>query len=157
MGFKDLYDDQNFTDVTLATNDGENVKAHRNIICSISPVFKAILLSSNKMQPIIYLRGIANQSLRYLIRFIYLGQVEVFQEHLEDFMETAKELQIEGLCGYDIDNSDNSRNSLNNKVETVDTEVSIDKNEASFVKLADDSSEIEQSIQIFLATMTLIW
>ena len=114
---KNLYDDQYFADVTLATRDGKHVKAHRNIISSISPVLKAILLTSNQMQPIIYLKGITDQALRSLIRFVYLGQVEVKQEHLEDFMETAGELQIEGLCRNDTDNShtmpDDSVNSFN--------------------------------------------
>ena len=139
---KDLYNDQDFTDVTLATRDGEHITAHRNIISSISPVFKKILLTSNQLQPIIYLRGVTEQSLRSLIRFIYLGQVEVYQEHLDDFMETARELQIEGLCNNDTETSDDNGHSLEDKLETEDTKV--DKNEASIHQLTDETSDIKQ-------------
>ena len=36
-------------------------------------------------------------TLRSLVNFIYLGQAEIEQEHLETFLAAAKELEIKGL------------------------------------------------------------
>ena len=49
-----------FTDVTLVTDDKKTIKAHRNILSACSPVFKNILQMeiTNNTHPIIYLRGI---------------------------------------------------------------------------------------------------
>ena len=96
--FNNLYLDQDFTDVTLATKDGKQIKAHRNILSSVSPFFKTILLANPHAHPLLYLKGVKNISLQSIIKFIYLGHAEVYQENLEDFMNTADDLEISGLC-----------------------------------------------------------
>ena len=48
-----------FADVTLVTDDKQQIMAHRNILSACSPVFKSILqIDSNNSNPVIYLRGI---------------------------------------------------------------------------------------------------
>ena len=96
--FRNLYLDQDFTDVTLATKDGKQIKAHRNILSSISPLLKTILLANPHQHPLLYFKGVKNNSLQSIMKFIYLGQAEVYQENLEDFMNAADDLEIAGLC-----------------------------------------------------------
>jgi DNA-directed RNA polymerase subunit RPC12/RpoP len=89
--------DDSFFDVTLATNGGF-VKAHRLILAASSPLFKNTLLGMRHIQdPILYMRGVEQEDLRMIIGFIYEGQVQVAQEHMEALLKVAKDLQIKGL------------------------------------------------------------
>merc|ERR1719470_803194 len=94
-----LISDQEFTDVTLACGDGQQIKAHKVILSSSSPFFKNILVKNPHQHPLVYLRGVSHHQLRCILEFIYLGQTEVDQNNLADFMMAAKELQIKGLIG----------------------------------------------------------
>jgi len=103
--FKRLYIDQDFADVTLATKDGAQIKAHRNILASVSPFFKTLLLANPHAHPLLYLKGVKNSSLKFIIKFIYLGQVEIYKADLDDFMNAAEELEISGLYKSDVNES----------------------------------------------------
>ena len=48
---------EDYSDVTLVTEDKKQIKAHINILSACSPVFKDILKDRNN-SPIMYLRGI---------------------------------------------------------------------------------------------------
>ena len=95
--FNDLFGDQNFADVTLACDDGKQIKAHKVILASSSLFFKTILLQNPHQHPLLYLKGIKLRELESIARFIYFGEVEVDHSSLEDFMAAAKDLQIKGL------------------------------------------------------------
>ena len=96
---KNLVSDKEFTDVTLACGDGQQIKAHKVILSSCSPFFRNILVKNPHQHPIVYLKGVSYHQLRYILEFIYLGQTEVDQDSLNDFMLVAKDLQIKGLIG----------------------------------------------------------
>ena len=102
--FQDLYTTQELSDVTLACDDGMQVKAHKIILISCSQFFQNILLRNPHNHPLVYLKGVGYQVLKNIIRFIYLGQTDVDQDLLEQFMETAKELKIKGLCENETPN-----------------------------------------------------
>ena len=54
---KELFEDQDFVNVTLATEDGE-VRAHKAVLSSGSPFFKNILLKHPHQDPLLYLMGV---------------------------------------------------------------------------------------------------
>ena len=95
--FRNLHNDENFTDVTLACPDGSQVKGHKVILSSSSPFFKNILLLNPHQHPLLVLKGVDIGALRSLMQFIYCGEVEIQNENLVKFLEAANELQIEGL------------------------------------------------------------
>ena len=95
--FKELWKDQDFTDVTLATADDQQIRAHKVILSSCSPFFKNILLKNSNSNLILYLKDIHNEDHEMVLKFIYLGQCEVGQEDLVKFLDIGKELQIKGL------------------------------------------------------------
>ena len=95
--FKDLYTDTDFTDVTLATDDDKQIKAHKVILSSCSSFFRRILLNNPHQHPLLYLKGVKFAQLKSIIQFIYLGQAEVNQDDIQNFMESAKDLEIKGL------------------------------------------------------------
>ena len=82
--FKNLLNDTDFTDVTLACEDGKQIKSHKVILSACSPFFKDILVQNPHAHPLLYLKGISHSQLRNLLNFAYLGETEVAQENLED-------------------------------------------------------------------------
>jgi len=54
--FKDLMESQEFSDVTLVSDDQHQYKVHKFILSACSNVFKKIL-TSNPLNTSIYLRG----------------------------------------------------------------------------------------------------
>ena len=95
---QDMMKFNDFTDVTLITDDKKAIRAHRNILSANSPVFKNIfLMETNSNHPIIYLRGIKLSDLESILEFIYLGEVSVQEESIDEFYSVAKNLEIKEL------------------------------------------------------------
>ena len=92
-----LWNDQDFTDVTLATADYQQIRAHKVILSSSSEFFRNIFLKNPHKNPLIYLKGIRYKELVMVIKFIYLGQCEVGQYELENVLSTGKDLEVRGL------------------------------------------------------------
>ena len=76
-----------FADVTLVTDDKQQIRAHRNILSAASPVFKNILqVDSSNTNPFIYLRGIQQSEMESIIQFIYLGEAKFYEERMKEFL-----------------------------------------------------------------------
>ena len=90
--FQALYTDKDFTDVTLATEDGRQLKAHKVILSSCSSFFKKILLNNPHQHILLFLKGVRYSQLKSVLQFIYLGQAEVEQEDLQKIFK-FKDLQ----------------------------------------------------------------
>ena len=86
-----------FTDVTLISDDKVQFSAHRILLSSCSNVFDFILKDSNQANPLIYLSGITSANLGFILDFIYNGEVNLYQEQLDSFLKSAKQLEIDGL------------------------------------------------------------
>ena len=92
-----LRQEQEYCDVTLACDDGSLIEAHKIILSAGSPLFRDILKKSKHPSPFIYLKGISKANLDNVLDFLYNGQVNILQEDLNKFLETAQELQVKGL------------------------------------------------------------
>merc|ERR1712129_668934 len=97
--FGTLRDDMEFTDVTLACEDGQQLQAHKVILASSSPFFLNLLRRNKHPHPLIYMRGLNSEDLLAMIDFLYCGEANVYQENLESFLAVAEELQLKGLMG----------------------------------------------------------
>ena len=95
--FKNLREDNDFNDVTLACEDGLQVEAHKVVLAAASPVFQNLLRKNKHTHPLIYMRGMKSGDLLGIIDFMYGGEANVFQEHLDSFLAIAEELQLTGL------------------------------------------------------------
>ena len=97
--YRKLINDKHFVDVTLVCDDNRQVKAHKVVLSSSSPVLEQILIANPHKHPLIYLHKVKYSCLQSLMKYIYLGQTEVAEAELKDFMRIAEELQINGLKG----------------------------------------------------------
>merc|ERR1719370_2875505 len=95
--FADLRGGGHFSDVTLVSEDGQVVKAHKVLLSATSPLLEAILKSQDHSKPLIFMRGVHTDVLNSLLDFIYFGQVEITGGQLEEFMSLAGDLKVKGL------------------------------------------------------------
>ena len=98
--FRDLLKENYFVDVTLACEDGQQVKPHKVILSYSSLFFKNILIKNLHPKPLILLAGIKFEDLNALITFIYLGEVSLAENDLGSFLHASEVLKIEGLSNY---------------------------------------------------------
>ena len=99
FSFGSLREDNNFADVTLACEDGQQVEAHKVILAASSPFFKTLLERNKHPHPLIYMRGAKSSNLLAVLDFLYRGEASVFQDDLDSFLTIAGELQLKGLVG----------------------------------------------------------
>ena len=94
---RSLHANNKFTDVTLACEDGKQLRAHKIILSSASVVFDKILMEYSDSNPLIYFGDTSYEHIEYIIRFVYLGEVSVPETELQPFMETVSKFKINGL------------------------------------------------------------
>eukprot|EP00092_Neocalanus_flemingeri_P004301 GFUD01004624.1.p1 GENE.GFUD01004624.1~~GFUD01004624.1.p1 ORF type:complete len:324 (+),score=77.62 GFUD01004624.1:85-972(+) len=97
MAFKELKEDKDFFDVTLACNGDRQLQAHKVILSACSPFFRNILKKNPHQHPLIYLKGVLYEELVSVLNFMYHGEVNVAQEDLTSFLAVAEELKVKGL------------------------------------------------------------
>merc|ERR1719154_235603 len=95
---KELMMNEDFSDITLVTEDKEQIKANINILSACSQVFRDILKKDKNSSPIMYLRGIQYSELESIMQFIYLGEATFYEERMDEFLAVAKSLEIKELC-----------------------------------------------------------
>ena len=88
-----------FVDVTLVSEDGEQVEAHKVILAASSPFFRNLLKKKKHAHPLIFMRGVKSEELEAIIDFLYNGEANVFQQNLESFLALAEQFQLKGLTG----------------------------------------------------------
>ena len=95
--FGSLRNDKEFTNVTLASEDGQEIEAHKVILAASSPFFEKILQKSKHPHPLIYLRGFQSKIILSVLDFLYLGEANVYQEDFDSFLAIAEEIQLKGF------------------------------------------------------------
>ena len=101
QSLSDLRKDTDFADVTLISDDKMKFLAHKILLSSCSNTFKMILKENSNSKSLLYLGGVSSVNLGYLLEYIYHGEVNLYQGHLDSFLESARNLEIEGLIGQE--------------------------------------------------------
>ena len=97
VAFRELREDKDFFDVTLACCDGEQLQAHKVILSACSAFFRNVLRRNPHAHPLLYLKGVKHQDLKSILDFMYHGEVNVAQDNLNSFLGVAEELKVKGL------------------------------------------------------------
>ena len=113
----ELRNDSDLADVTLISEDKVKFSAHKLLLSSCSNMFKLILKGTNHANPLLYLGGVSSVNLGFILDYIYHGQVNLYQEQLDSFLESAQKLEVEGLLGDNQDNHTLNRSEEHNPVE----------------------------------------
>ena len=78
VAFREIRDDKDFFDVTLACEGEEQLSAHKVILAACSPFFRAILRRNQHQHPLLYLKGVSYSDLQSVLSFMYHGLVYFF-------------------------------------------------------------------------------
>ena len=105
--FRKLWTSDHFYDVTLVSDDQQQVSAHKVVLASSSEYFKNILTSNKHSHPMLCLNGVSSSEMKNILDFIYNGEIQLYQDHLDQFLAIAQRFQLEGLIqGSDENNPD---------------------------------------------------
>ena len=103
QSFSVLRREEDFYDVTLVSDDQTQIPAHKLVLSASSHFFKSILKRNSHSHPLLYLSGVDSKSLGFVLDYIYQGEVQIYQHELDNFLETAEKLEIEGLLTNEED------------------------------------------------------
>ena len=110
--FQQLRLENEFADVTLVCENNEQIEAHKVILSAASPFFRTILTQNKHPHPLIYMKGIKANYLAAIVDFIYNGEVNIYQENLNDYLIIAEDLKVKGLSRLAMEN----KKSISNKI-----------------------------------------
>ena len=88
VAFRELRDDKDLFDVTLACDD-EQIQSHKMILSACSPFFQNILRRNPHHYPLLYLKGVKYTDLQAVLNFMYHGELSIAQEELNSFLAVA--------------------------------------------------------------------
>ena len=164
--FRSLRKETDFFDVTLVSDDEIHWNGHKLVLSACSGFFKSIIKKSSSPHPMIYLSGISSRNLEFIMDYIYQGEVQIFQEQLDDFLEVAQKLKIAGLINTNTDYKEvkqENKITRNNPEKSKDTQENeyFDSSAVSMANLIEeprfqveklklpsmDTTELDQKIQ----------
>lgn len=87
---------ERLVDVTLAA-EGQFINVHRIVLFACSQYFEELLSQLPDKQAVIFLKDVKFADLKALVDYMYRGEVNVSQDRLEIFLQTADSLKIKGL------------------------------------------------------------
>ncbi|XP_022904831.1 protein tramtrack, beta isoform-like isoform X2 [Onthophagus taurus] len=97
-GMQALLENEDLVDVTLAV-EGKYIKAHKIVLSICSPYFKELFQSNPCKHPIVFMKDVSYIAMNDLLTFMYQGEVQVNEEHINVFVKTAEALQVQGITG----------------------------------------------------------
>ena len=100
--FRGLRENVEFSDVTLACEDGQVLQAHQVLLASSSSVFANMLKDNIHSKPIIFMHGLRMSNMSQILDYIYKGEAKVSEEDVDTFMNLAKDLRLEGLSDKNV-------------------------------------------------------
>ena len=145
-----LREDQEFTDVTLACEDGRQIEAHKIILAGSSPFFDNLLKRNKHSHPLVYMKGMKSEDMAAIVDFLYRGEANVFQESLESFLAIAEELKLQGLTGEkaaEVAENDEVRGPANRLLDSlIKKETFTSKQSSSFITYGQSSGNVGDAI-----------
>ena len=106
--FSHIRNKGNFFDVTLVSDDHHHIAAHKLVLSASSKFFQDILSKTQHTNPLIYLSGFSSKDLNLVMDYIYQGEVQIYQDDLDNFLSVAQKLNIEGLIGGSLTSESNA-------------------------------------------------
>ena len=110
QSFTKLRKESHFFDVTLVSEDQKQIPAHKLVLSACSDFFKAILTENSHTHPMLYIDGVTAGQMHQVLNYIYQGEVNVYQEDLDNFLSIAQKLKLEGLMGSPENDSPDEEN-----------------------------------------------
>ncbi|XP_031616544.1 protein tramtrack, beta isoform-like [Contarinia nasturtii] len=103
-----FYNSSEFSDVTISTEDGQEIKSHRILLAMCSVYFRDLFKRHKGPGHIICLSNMHSSIVRKIFALIYTGIVSIAPSMVNDFVKAAKYLKLQGFDDItsDIDDHD---------------------------------------------------
>ena len=98
----DMIHNPDYSDVTLVTGDDKIIQAHRIFLSSHSSFFNRIFQLKSERDVVICLPNICQQQIQSVIEYIYMGNTEIEEQNLINFLEIGKQLGVRGFDDMDM-------------------------------------------------------
>ena len=95
--FSVLRNEDYLHDVTIVTDDSDQIAAHKLVLSASSEYFKNIFKKNKHPHPLLCLEGVTSTDVRNMMDYIYNGELKIFQKDVDRFLSFAHRLKIEGL------------------------------------------------------------
>ncbi|XP_018015825.1 longitudinals lacking protein, isoforms A/B/D/L isoform X1 [Hyalella azteca] len=92
-----LHRKQNYDDATVAC-DGKLYPVHKLVLSTCSEYFEEMFEKTHGKHPVIVLKDIKKEVFEALLKYMYIGEVNVVQEKLAELINAAECLKIKGLA-----------------------------------------------------------
>ena len=136
------------SDITLITDDKVKFSAHKIILSACSNMLKIIFKDNTHANSLLYLGGVNSVNLGFILDYMHKGEVNLFQDQVDSFLESAQKLEVEGLLGGDEEI--NEEDSL--KPDESMHDLNIELEEKQIVKI--DKSQTRQHSRTALNDIT---
>ena len=127
--FGSLRKNDDFADITLACEDGNQIEAHKVILATSSTFFQNLLRKNKHVHPLIYLRGVKMEDLVAIVDFLYFGETSIWKENLESFLTIAEELKLKGLANEATEQENGSNENMNIENQPMMKDIKLPKKE----------------------------
>ena len=97
--FSSLRHEDYLHNVTLVSNDNQQVSAHKLVLSACSEYFRSIFKNNPNKHPFLCLDGVTKQDLTNIMDYMYNGEVHVYQDDLDRFLNMAERFKLQGLLG----------------------------------------------------------
>ena len=115
--FSRLRTESQLVDVTLVGNDHQQVAAHKVVLSACSDVFKTIFHSNVQSNLVLYLDSMDTEEINLMMDYIYHGEVKIYQDNIERFLEIANKFKLEGLLTNETDQKEEIKTTKDPEVE----------------------------------------
>ena len=141
MRFLTLFFQDMYSDATIVCH-GKYYPVHRFVLSTCSDYFEEIFEKIECKHPFIIVKDVKVCELEALLRYMYLGEVNVLQDALPSLIKAAESLRVKGLAVPD----ESSFVSQNEDVdEIVQTSIDSGANEKDDMKETSEENELMQS------------
>ncbi|XP_023236161.1 protein bric-a-brac 2-like [Centruroides sculpturatus] len=146
--FADFYSTGRFVDVTLMC-EGKILKCHKIVLSSFSPYFCTLFSENPSNDTVVYLTDLKYKQLKYLIDFMYFGEVQLTFDEMSEFIDAADKFQIKNIVKMIDEKNDESKYFKDEKcVKTENLTEELDESKSLLrkrFKFDNDSTQMAES------------
>ena len=143
---QELFLRRQFADVTLVSDDMIPFRAHRSVLGLSSQLLNSLFEITNEPKQVLFLKGVSSTQLESILQYIYIGEISVKTDKVEDFSKVAAELGITSFL-----NAYSNANAFHQKAERKEeNDTKLDKKpieKLDFLSSLEENSEFyEQKV-----------
>ena len=147
--FSSLRNENYLHNVTLVSNDNQQVSAHKLVLSACSEYFRNIFKNNPNSHPFLCIDEVTKEDLTNIMDYMYNGEVNIYQDHLDRFLGLAERFKLQGLLGVSGPEDDNTKDNMGidqlRKNEEIFQHVEEDKWRSSVTESGKEISTLEKA------------